>query len=109
MESLHTAAIVLPAISASTGFFRSIHDISLPLSSNLEDSGKKLTQISMMKPYQNGVQSVMATLIKTSFSIVEQYYRINPLTIYSAVSLAGIQSFNKFINEETGKHSKRSK
>lgn len=99
MKALSTASMVLPAISASTGFFKDMHNISLPFSPLLNEDGQEMRGLYSMKPCQTGVQSLLATIIKTSFNIVEQYYRINSLTLLSAISLESFESLEQTVRD----------
>ena len=99
MKALSTTTMVLPAITASTGFFKDMHNISLPFSSLLNEDGQEIRSIYSMKPCQTGIQSAYATLIKTSFNIIEQYYRVNPMTVMTALALAGFESFDQMLKD----------
>jgi len=109
MQSICTAAIALPALSASTGIFREVHDISLPFSTGTEDTKKGMTSLYSMKPYQNIMQNTVASLIKTSFGILEQHYRVSPLTLCSAAALSGLHSFDRMMDEGIKNHANLSK
>ena len=106
MEALCTASMVLPAISASTGFFKTMHNISLPFSNLTNEEGQEMRSIYSMKPCQAGIQSALATLIKTYFNIAEQHYRVNPTTVLSAISLAGFEAIEQSMKDLCNVHKK---
>jgi hypothetical protein len=97
MESFCTAAIVVPAMLASTGFSKEMHNLSLPFSGMNDEVHQALPSLYAMKQYQAGANSALINLIKTSCNLAEQYWRMSPITALSAYNLALLQSLREII------------